>query len=711
MSTVFGRMLERSDLTDEYPFRHARQPVLFERSIQELRQMGMLDSALCLEIGPHPITLPAIRGSFSDEAVTCIPTLQKSRPAWVALSSSLGQISLIRDDILWRELFHSTSARFIDLPKYLLQGTPFKVAYQEPSQTPLPEPELSSCDSAYPLLAGPLNVSDDISEFKTSMRLLGPLISGHNVGGSPICPASVYHELVLEAVASLQVSTEGKVLEVKDMVFSQPLVLGAIGESEAILVRTVKRDRGAAFEFSIYCQEPADKYRSVYCTGMVMARPSAELGNRWLKDAVIVQRQTAYMDKSSIPLNSFNTKVLYESVFTRVVRYSSDYHTLQELRVSDSSLEGIGTFLLPPDANRGRYVVPPVFTDTLLHTAGFIANLIIGSEEICICSHVQSIDILRSDEMDCSQRFTIYCSLVDVIKGLIVADVVVLEEQGRVVAKATGLEFKKLRLSSFLAMLNRSKPETATKVVERAGATLVEAETPNASSMSLHRNRQTSLKEPNQKRLSVRETLLKVISSVSGLEESDLLDQYLSLETLGIDSMMHIELADKLRKAFPGVNLSHEEFSQNETIHALEQALASLLGRDSGDSTSSTPFPRGTPSSTGTPSSSTSVDEGPPRLAPRLRPLHVGPKSNTNTPLCVFHDGSGLVTMYSKIQNADRDIYGFTDPYLLEDDGGFKSLEDMAAAYCSQIVEANIRRVILGGKCSCFLHAPLSKPG
>ncbi|KAF4461142.1 polyketide synthase [Fusarium albosuccineum] len=49
--------------------------------------------------------------------------------------------------------------------------------------------------------------------------------------------------------------------------------------------------------------------------------------------------------------------------------------------VADSNLEGLGLFKLPSSARTAGYLVPPVFTDTLLHAAGFIANLAVKSDE------------------------------------------------------------------------------------------------------------------------------------------------------------------------------------------------------------------------------------------------------------------------------------------------------------------------------------------
>lgn len=105
-------------------------------------------------------------------------------------------------------------------------------------------------------------------------------------------------------------------------------------------------------------------------------------------------------------------------------------------------LEAIGMFKVPsvpPD----NFLTHPVFTNTLLHAAGFVANLAIGADEVGICADVEAIEIAYHD-VDYSQPFKVYCSLLK-IKGAILGEDVALNSAGRVVAVARGMEFKRLR--------------------------------------------------------------------------------------------------------------------------------------------------------------------------------------------------------------------------------------------------------------------------
>jgi len=82
----------------------------------------------------------------------------------------------------------------------------------------------------------------------------------------------------------------------------------------------------------------------------------------------------------------FSTRTAYEVIFPRVVEYSREYHTMQSLTAEASRMEGCADVRLPSDYDRGKFVVHPVFIDTLLHVAGFVANLQGQINDAYICS-------------------------------------------------------------------------------------------------------------------------------------------------------------------------------------------------------------------------------------------------------------------------------------------------------------------------------------
>ena len=97
-STVLGRLLSSdTSFQSDYFALHASQPVLFENCIQDLDSRGILDEAICLEVGPHPVCLPMVRLTVMSDACCCIPTLSKGKAAWESLSAALCQMVLLTD--------------------------------------------------------------------------------------------------------------------------------------------------------------------------------------------------------------------------------------------------------------------------------------------------------------------------------------------------------------------------------------------------------------------------------------------------------------------------------------------------------------------------------------------------------------------------------------------------------------------------------------
>lgn len=67
---------------------------------------------------------------------------------------------------------------------------------------------------------------------------------------------------------------------------------------------------------------------------------------------------------------AFTRHSAYEVVFPRVVEYAKDYHTIEALTAS-----GDGAFGIARVALSGSLSVQSVFLDTMLHVAGFMANM------------------------------------------------------------------------------------------------------------------------------------------------------------------------------------------------------------------------------------------------------------------------------------------------------------------------------------------------
>ena len=78
-SNVYARLFDLHDSENYHFALHARQPVLFAETIQTFHTRKPFNSAVCVEIGPHPIKLPMLRKSLPEEFCSFVPTLRKDR--------------------------------------------------------------------------------------------------------------------------------------------------------------------------------------------------------------------------------------------------------------------------------------------------------------------------------------------------------------------------------------------------------------------------------------------------------------------------------------------------------------------------------------------------------------------------------------------------------------------------------------------------------
>ena len=724
-SNVHGRLFQPRDFQANYFARHARHPVRFVEVIEAIDTVKGFTESICLEIGPHPTVSSLLKSNAGSSTSPCYPVLKKDVDAWSSLSSVLSALSLVRDGIDWRKVFEGCRPSTIDLPAYPLSGATFEVPFSEQVSKGRESTMSRYGETGFALLPR-LNLTqctEQVHVFETSSAILGPLISGHNVGGTAICPASVYHELAIEAAQIVMSPLRGQVWAVNGMSFVHPLRYDPTDAVQTITLYLTQAEVGT-FEVTIASSTSEEAKPTVHHTSAVAMTDPLATKSRRQREAALIKRQAFYFSTSDSH-STLRTKVLYERMFTRVVRYAKEYHTLKELNVASSNLEGYGSFKLPNGSATKSYIVPPVFTDTLLHTAGFIANLSVEPEEICICTRADTMEILY-ENLDFGDIFTIYCNLFDNIQGAIVADAYVLDSSGQTIALCCGMEFKKLRLESFRKSLQSAiKPKPpVTEVFEKTssgGTTMIPSPTGAVTPKVMGEDVQN-----------IKRSIVKTLSDTSGFSEQDL-NHASSLGDLGIDSLMQIEIASALKQAFPGSSIDQDTVATCDTVQGLEDNIIPMTKTGTPASTgttvtngngTSTPSRRhgstlgGLPNGSSSPLGSPMVNghstpytrSGSSTLANEIsngashystspcKPSLLSSTTNAKaTPLFCFHDGSGQGSIYGRISDMDRALYAFSDPDFATSNARPQSLGEMAERYAATFSKAETPDLVLGG--------------
>lgn len=706
VSTLTGALWDETSSSCDYFAQHARRPVRFSDAVEALRAHGAVDNAFFVEIGPHPITLPIIKAILGSAPCERIPTLNRNKPAWTSLSASLAQLCLLTSNIDWRAVFEGSGATLMSLPGYPLHGTSFAVLYKEPPES-TKQREASVRDyvsTGYHFLPSLRTQRhlDSTFLFKTSMAIIGPPVDGHKVGGAAICPASIFIELALEAAQSCLDCSQENFVAIEDLRFQNPLIRKHSDDCRPVYVLVTTNTPNSAAEFSITVEDSNGNRDKICCSGNLARRNKDNTKQQWRKDAMIVSRQSSHLlNRSNADVSTFHTKVLYDAVFTRVVEYSKEYQSLLSLQVSTTGLEGIGTFKVPSTTVNTGCVTSHVFTDTLLHTAGFIANLVVKRSAACICAHLESVSMLYED-IEYSELFTVYCSLFEVNEGLFLADTFALDAGGRTVAIMRGLGFKVVDLSSFQTLVQAGKAAPAAKLVEDlnfgAMSFLQTSCTPATSSRS-----KTPIDEsPILNHQNVTKNLATLLGEITGLPTGDL-DLNSSLSSLGVDSLMRIELAGRLRSVFAGHDMDCDQIAEMDTIKCMVDKVSSTL-----DAFAQSTIPQQLSGASlwSQVSMASSQETVPQRVTAssvadnhgksNFVPLQMS--SEGLTTLHVFHDGSGQVAYYKRLEDLGRNIYGLIDPYFSCPWPRHASLVEMATDYVSKLERSSKVPFLLGGE-------------
>lgn len=585
-SCLHGRLLEPNELNPTYIMQQTRGTVRFRQLLESLRE-AKLNSGTFIEIGPHPITLPMINSMFRDGGCLSLASIVRNKDAWATLSSSLRETNDRGIPICWREVFNGTDATITDVPEYPFESHSHYIPFAETRlQTDVAAKEsVSAKPNSFELLENilyekksELNVP---SNFSTELASLSNYILGHVVGEFPLCPASVYVECVLEAAHWDDKFNEDFVLTVRNIDFGLPLLYSQERLSSSINLKFENgvptydqvSEKGITRRKFTFTQslspEPnhsPEKDSEALCSGWAEWENVKDIEYLFNRSSAYIRRQIAHLQGRETNLNVFRTKALYQLVFPRVVSYGEEFQSIKELKVLEDGLEAYGTFEIPLEPSQ-KGVLTPVFVDTLLHAAGFVANSYIQKTEACICAKVESVKVFYQN-LDLRQTFHVYTSLLECNNGVLLGEAYAVTVDGTVVGAVEGMHFKKLNLKSFKAHLSRQLSQAPPhQVPSQAKANRPKSNKQKDEGFTVTKKEPQPKQDQNFSKI-VLETVCQMCE-----QPLDSIQNSSTFLSLGIDSMMRIELSDLLAKRLTNVDLDMDHMTEIETILQLQEYI------------------------------------------------------------------------------------------------------------------------------------------
>ncbi|KAJ7613846.1 putative polyketide synthase [Mycena polygramma] len=565
VSNVLGDVVlpgNASVFTAGYFSRHCAEPVRFDHGVRALvsrPEFRKVDA--WIEIGPHATCLPMLKANpVLPEDALLLRSLRKQQSPFATLSASLAQLYTSGFGLQWRATFaHLPHITCVSLPSYPRAKTKFWVPYREAAPAPVADgaagdPQARDLITEYSMLHKwmqyPAADNGFVAVFETPIGDLAGWIVGHRVAGVPLCPASVYIELVLAGVElsgrHLQMSHHDSHVVLRRTEFEKPLVYDEHVPRMVITKIVLTNDEGT---FTVSSRVISHGEECVHVHGEFKYQPTLRTTTKFVQTLPVITRHIAAVvhPQGGAPPEVFSTHTAYEVIFPRVVDYAKSYHTMQSLTVDASGMEGCATVQLPDDYDRGDFVVHPVWMDTLLHVAGFVANMQGSVDDVYICTRVGAVKVFPA-LVNNDKPYLVYCTnawLPD--EGIMLAEAYAVQvvEPRRIVAHLKGMHFRRLRLGSLKKSLAHAAGKPTLPTVQ--------------DKLILAR----SLSPPPT--ADVDAIVLKLVSVTCDIPASSV-DIITDLASIGIDSMMSIELVGSLRSAFPGARLDTRSLSFCTTV-------------------------------------------------------------------------------------------------------------------------------------------------
>ncbi|KAL0058113.1 hypothetical protein AAF712_015224 [Marasmius tenuissimus] len=563
----------------DYFSRHCAEPVQFEKGIQSIMQsIGFGEGDICIEIGPHPISLPYLKTNPSvPQGMRLLPSIRKKQDPWTTLTTSLTDIYLSNVPVDWRKVFsHIPQSSCVHLPSYPFHKQKFWVPFVEPcfpssealSSKPAALNDVPSVDEFALLdtwVQHPTSDNGMTSVFETPLSALSRLILGHSVGGVPLCPASAHMEAALSAI-KLTVKHQGSLTSTQSILlrkneFMKPLLYDPT--TPCILKISITIDDDEYGSFSI-CSSPSSSSQPiVYARGEYRIRNNSRTSSKFNK----LKRRSSVLSESLTQADTIHTRTAYEVIFPRVVKYGVDYRSMEHVTATLDGKEAIAQVTLPSASSHGRFVLNPIFMDSILHVSGFVVNLHGEENDGYICHEVGNLKVLH-DLMDITATYTVHCRNVwSYDRGSVASEVWAhpANEPDRILLHSTGITFKRVRLdvlkrSLALSVSRQQVPTSTYHSVDRL---------PSFKAPFNFQQDAIGLQPCSPERnWGQFEAVLAILADTVGMEVVGI-DLDSSLESLGVDSLMSIELVEKLHEAFPELTIDPSDLSTCLTVRDL----------------------------------------------------------------------------------------------------------------------------------------------
>lgn len=602
----------------KYMSRATRETMHLFNALDQGHQMGLIDKdTVWVDIGPHPICLPFVRGLTPDVAVTT-GTLRRDEDNWRSLSETLAQLHCVGVDIDWNEWHKPFEAnlRLIDLPAYGWNEKNYWMQYNgtwmlTKDQAPSITSHEVSHHLAVPSTLRTSLIHEVIEEviLETSGRvvvrcdLMRPefyaAVDGHRMNGCGIITASIHADIGftlgrhlyarirprdnIPGVNVTKLEVVQAVVARKDKSRPQWIQISAVAD-------LAKRSAQLKWYF---VHDDGSVAEETFATAVVQYGDVQVWLDEWAPQAHLIASRVEVLDRLADEglANRFTRDMAY-LLFDKLVDYSEKYRGMHSVVLH--GMEATASVILTPELG-GTWTVPPHHIDSIIHLSGFILNggyAVDNRNNFFVTPGWKSLRFAKS--LEPGVRYRTYVRMAPASEpGFFVGDVYLLQDC-EVIGVCGGMKFRgfpRLLLGKFFSPPDGSSPGPVqphgrvAKPVEKKVFVSPTASSCSPPSSCSHNEGATSQSTPpSLSSPKIGPAAIELVEGPSRFQdameliaaETEVDVRELTMDTvfaaIGVDSLLALVLSERFKERL-GISVPSSIFLECPTIKDLQSVL------------------------------------------------------------------------------------------------------------------------------------------
>lgn len=492
----------------------------------------------------------------------------------------------------------------LNLPPYQFEKTRHWLEWIDTSQEP-PKLQIVKEESLVPMLLSFVRQdhAKEEAEFVVDPRTeeYKLYVQGHGVLAHPLCPATLYMDLVAQAALQLEGAEQSKYLPcIDELDIKAPL--GYNVENSIALSMTKKKEAAVPtwdFVFSSHPRQDGPKSGiKEHATGKIsLVKPdNAELNTNFDRFGRIVSARRCKDLFEDPKAESMQGKLVYKS-FSKVVHYGEHYRGIRNVAGKDFEVASQVVMPTCPDILKKTYL-NPMEIDSFMQTAGLHVNLLIDipDTDVLVCTKTDRLlpgPRFRDSEAN-SKSWLVYSSFSWIGDKEVINDIFVFDAVTKgLVMTILGVHFHRVTITSLtkvLSRLNTVQPQIT--FVEAGRPQVISTFQPEQVTAKLNEIK-SALEPPAEKmrkpaRLELAGIDMAVRKLLARLMEIpvDAINMDSTTEEIGIDSLMLTEVISEIHQTF-GLEVEPEDLYELPDVKSLANFIRSKKGGSEEDEESS----------------------------------------------------------------------------------------------------------------------------